>query len=214
MTTQPPFSLHFYQDQITVTRRQGLSLAHYPVDARDLLAALRDLPISSGLLPCGRPDRPLHMLAWRCRQGAVSLTAYLPPWQQTVTLLDGAGREYTYTLPLPPTLLQGEERRYRLFALAGPPAGPATPLYRYPLPNIHDNGVICAGDAGLPTAAADTLDAALDALFAARFQAHLLNQRCRRYPDDVRRLLADLDSAAAFPLDELLPAGNTLSTLL
>lgn len=214
MTTLPPFSLHFHQDQITVTRRQGVSLAHYPVDARDLLAALRDLPISSGLLPCGRPDRPLHMLSWRRRQDSTCLTAYLPPCRQTISLLDGRGREYRYTIPLPPTILQGEERRYRLFALAAPPAGPTTPLYRYPLPNIHDHGAVCAGDANLPSAAADTLDAALDTLFAARFQAHLLNQRCRRYPDDVRRLLAALDGAAAFPLDELLPAGGTLSDLL
>ena len=214
MTTPPPFSLHFYRDQITLTRRVGVSLAHYPVDARDLLAALRDLPIASGLLPIGRNDRPLHTLAWRHRQGRASLTAYLPPWQQPLRLLDGRGREYRYTVPLPPTIFQGEERQYRLFALAGPPAGPDTPLYRYPLPDIYDHGGICPGDVTLPVAAADTLETALDALFAARFHTHLLNQRCRRYPDDIRRLLADLDGAAAFPLDELLPAGCTLANLL
>jgi hypothetical protein len=46
------------------------------------------------------------------------------------------------------------------------------------------------------------------------FNADLSRNKCRSYPEDVRRLWAELDGRKRFLLSELLPARRSLHTLL
>jgi hypothetical protein len=46
------------------------------------------------------------------------------------------------------------------------------------------------------------------------FSGDLVRLKCRSYPDDARRLWAELDGRKRFPLSELLPTRITLADLL
>ena len=80
-------------------------------------------------------------------------------------------------------------------------------LYHCPTPNVHPNGLICQGSAPFPACASDTVEQALSLFLEdSLFNGDLVANRCRSFPEDVRKLWMQLEEAKRFPVRELAPA--------
>ena len=116
---------------------------------------------------------------------------------------------------MPPLLFVGSGAAYHVFAVRRRPSNDREPLYEAPCPNVHHIGNICQGDAPFPVCSAQSIRPALDLfLEGSAFNAHLSNGKCQSYPDDVRRLWAELAGKKRFPLAELVPIRQSLGHLL
>jgi hypothetical protein len=80
-------------------------------------------------------------------------------------------------------------------------------LYHCPTPNVHPNGVICQGSVSFPVCASDTIELALSLfLEGSLFNGDLVANRCRSFPDDVRKLWVQLEGMKRFPAGQLVKA--------
>jgi hypothetical protein len=150
-----------------LTRRQNDVVQTYIVDDKTiatLFAPARS--ISTGFMP---PD----ILAWGIdAQETEWVVAYFKPAVREVVLRDG-GKTERLTLPFPGCVLRGRGRSYAIWAVKRRPRNANAPLYRFPAPNVHARGAICAGGAAFPQASIATMDAALDTFFTSAFNDHL-----------------------------------------
>jgi PRTRC genetic system protein B len=206
----PRLRLDFYNTAVLMSRWEDDGrVTAYPVSIHDVVAACADRPLSSGLLPP-------NVLFWKRQAGDASLAVYVPArrWRAR---LDGGGNAdpIEYHLPLPPFVFVGDGAVYRIFAVKGRSSDERERLYRAPCPNVHNGGAICQGNAPFPACSPQTIQAALTLFMeGSLFNGDLSRLKCRAYPDDVRRLWAELDGRKRFPLSELLPTRITLADLL
>lgn len=106
---------------------------------------------------------------------------------------------------LPPLLLVGRGRDYRLFALGTTVSfNPKATLYLAPLPNVYPDGRICWGNIQPPLAqpTATGIGQAWQQFIGSDFTDHLANHKSLIYSQDVRYSL--LLQVAAYPLTDLV----------
>jgi hypothetical protein len=192
----PRARLDLYDEAVVLTRYEGDDRrASFPVAVDDLVAAFSRVPVSSGLLPP-------NCLFWGWENGQTRMGIYVPGrrWRlQTV--------ERTFHIPLPPLVFLGAGVQYRVYAVKRRPRAMPIELYHCPTPNVHPNGVICQGSAPFLACASDTIEQALTLfLEGSLFNSDLAAGKCRRFPDDVRKLWMQLDGAKRFPIGELARA--------
>lgn len=191
----PRARLDLYEEAVVLTRYEGRDRrTSYPVAVDDLVAAFSRLPVSSGLLPP-------NCLFWGRENGETRIAIYVPGrrWR-----LQTAKR--TFHIPLPPLVFLGAGVQYHIFAVRHRPRAMPFELYHCPTPNVHPNGVICQGSAPFPACASDTIEQALSLfLETSLFNGDLATGKCRRFPDDVRKLWKRLVSVKRFPVGELAP---------
>lgn len=199
---QPRAALHLFDDAVLYTRyHEEGGTTSYPVDARDVVATLGQLPVGTGLLP-------RDTLFWSRVQGEERLARYVPA--RCWTLQSTVG---THRIPLPPFVFGGQGTAYFAFALKRYPRGPHEPLYRFPAANLS-GGQICMGGTPMPMCTAATLDAALSLfLVGSRFNDHQQGERCRSHPTTIYDLWARLEGKRRFPLGELVPSRYTLDAI-
>jgi hypothetical protein len=196
---QPKIRLDFYESAIFLTRFDDGGLTTYPVSVHDVAHACAGIPLTTGLLPP-------NTLFWERQGDAVTLALFVPARRWHMQLADSR----TYHLPMPPFIFTGRGRTYYAYAVKARPHQPPIPLWRMPCPNIHGNGQICPGNTTFPECSAATIEAALQLVMeGSQFNADLVAQKCRTYPDDVRRLWHELDGRPRFPLRQLLPMTPT-----
>ncbi len=163
----PLAQINLYAQCTTLTRRQDDVVQTYIVDDKmiaTLFAPARS--ISTGFMPP-------HILAWGIdAQETEWVVAYFKPAVREVVLRDG-GKTERLTLPFPGCILRGRGRSYAIWAVKRRPQNANAPLYRFPAPNVHTRGAICAGGATFPKASIATMDAALDTFFTSAFNDHL-----------------------------------------
>jgi PRTRC genetic system protein B len=206
----PRLRLDFYNTAVLLSRwEEDGRLTSYPVAIHDVVAACAGMPLSSGLLPP-------HVLFWQRQAAQPVLAVYVPARRWRVQLEGGgAAGPIHYRLPLPPLVFAGCGPAYQLWAVKRRPADEREPLYHAPCPNVHSRGGVCQGNAPFPLCSPQTIQAALTLFMeGSLFNADLSRGKCRSYPDDVRRLWAELDGRPRFPLSELRPASLRLQDLM
>ena len=193
----------------------------YVVDPAEVAAALAGLDLGSGLLP-------ENCLFWSKKGGWDRLGIYLPPqtWLVTVRNEDqahstdpstssGGTSGQAWRVPLPGLVFTGYEYNYSLWAVTDRPAGPATPLYMAPCPNVSLEGV-CRGNAPFPRTTTTTMWQAVDIFFSSKFNRDLSNAKSQAYPDcilDQWRALAQAGTET-YPLEDLVQTRLTLGGLI
>jgi hypothetical protein len=132
---------------------------------------------------------------------------------------------------MPPLVFVGDGSSYKIFAvkkrpalslsvssrqaLSKRPSSEHDHLYHAPCPNVHTTGGICQGNTPFPVCSPRNIQTALTLFMeGSYFNADLSSGKCQSYPDDVRRLWAELDGRKRFPLSELAPAQRTIHNLL
>jgi PRTRC genetic system protein B len=116
---------------------------------------------------------------------------------------------------MPPLVFVGRGRAYSIYAVKKRPSSAGVPLYHVPAPNVFAGGNICVGNTPFPDCSTQTIAGALTLFWeGSAFNSHLSQDKCRRYPGDVRRLWQDLEGKKRFPLSELVPMNKTLLQLI
>jgi len=115
-------------------------------------------------------------------------------------------------VPLPALAFFGCDDNYYLWALRGVSLEPKAQLYRAPLPNINEHGLICFGSNQRPRVSAASFAEAWRLFLAAPFNDHHADGLSREFPEDVRRQLAKLyrERAKRYPARDLVRIDNTL----
>lgn len=204
-----------YTESIWRTCYQGNKpLQRDEVDPLELARALAGLDSGTGLLP-------QNILFYRQAGQQIHLGLYLPP---AVQILHVDGQKQTaYQIPVPPLVFTGQNKTYRLYALARPGwPEPETPLYRAPFPNVYnqltryERSGICHGSAEFPVAAPETIRPAAQLFFESRFNHDLAQGKSKKYPQSVLLLWQEIvDSKLdAYPVNDLVPADLKMEDLL
>lgn len=200
----PRLRLDFYPTAVLMSRwKEDGRVTTYPVSIHDVVSACTSVELTSGLLP---PDT----LFWQQRADQIGLGIYVRArrWQ-----VQTEGQ--SYHIPMPPFVFVGSGTSYHIFAVKQRPRHAHDRLYHAPCPNVHATGGICQGNTPFPICSPQNIQTALQLFMEeSYFNADLSRGKCRRYPDDVRRLWAELDGQKRFPLSELVPAQRALHSLL
>ena len=87
-----------------------------------------------------------------------------------------------------------------------------TVLYAAPLPNVGKNGSVCQGNTeGEWVFEPFTARDGLASFWESAFGNHSVDNKCRKYPDDVRLLLYELHGSTVFPTGELVSMEKTIT---
>lgn len=121
-------------------------------------------------------------------------------------------------LPLPALVLLGKGTDYFLWsAKAKRKITPDTALAVAPLPNVGGefSGKVCFGKNDVPEARAENIDTVWDLIFDTPFNRDHQTQKCKSYPDDVRKLLFSLseNNRKSFPSSELIESTTTIANV-
>ena len=208
--TPPRLRLDFYPSAVLLSRweEDGRIVAH-PVSVHDVVGACTNIGFSSGLLPP-------NTLFWKQRGDRPVLGIYVPARRWRLRVETGnRGQERVYQVPMPPFVFVGSGNSYQIFAVKRRPRDEHEPLYHAPCPNVHPHGGICPGNTLFPTCSPQTIEEALELFMAGSlFNGDLNRGKCRRHPDDVRQLWAELEGRSRFPLSELVSCNKRLQGLL
>lgn len=204
---RPRLSVTFTNESTYVTKfdQTGAPTVTYPVAVGDVANAFKDFGASTGLLA---PDT----LWWSSENGVTEIAIWLPPVRRTI--LFDAGRK-THRLTLPPMgfVWVGQGTHYRIFAVQQRPTSTKKTLYHAPLPNVHDDGVVCPGDVKFPKCSADTIQAAADLFWSSHFNSDLSANKLRDGGDNLFKDLQALSGKRQFPFDRLI-AAETVGNLI
>jgi hypothetical protein len=211
----PSLILSFYSFGVMLRKTDGEQTTEYPVDpAQVALALAAKVSFDTGLLG---GDTLL------VRQEGVKKTIveYRPPGK-TGLYLDGS--EAPLRVPLPGLVMirvtaDDKAPVYGVYAVKRRPDTLAIPLFHAPLPNVFGSGAICWGtvqrvtDTSLRSA---RLAQDWTMLLGSPFGDHAVGGKSKRQPQDIRKLLIDLESQQArrYPAGDLIPVRKTLAQVL
>jgi len=203
----PLAQVTIYSDLVLLTRDDGTGWRSYPVSPDALAQVFSNAPNVFGILP-------QNTLGCGTISGVRYYAVYVPPQRVTIRT---PGREYT--IPLPPLVWAGQGKDYRVYALAEADyPTKEVALYQAPFPNTYKDGRICWGDVReLKDASPNTLMPMLGLfLEGSLFNSHVANDKSIRRPGSILALYDDLvaEQADTYPLDDLLPVGNSIVWLL
>ena len=215
LTEQPSLILSFYSYGIMLRKQEGTLVTEYPIDPAQLALALAaKVTFDTGLLGGN---------TLLVRQDGVKKTIveYRPP-QKTGIFLDGS--EVALRVPLPGLVLirvttEDKAPQYGVYAVKRRPENTDIPLFHAPIPNVFGSGGICWGtvprveDTALRSSwlAADFM-----MLLGSAFGDHAVGGKSRRQPQDIRKLLIELEGkkATRYPTGDLIPVKKTLGQVL
>jgi len=132
------------------------------------------------------------------------------------------GKEEALRVPLPHLILirttrESKQADYKLFACAKRPESLTDTLYHAPLPNVFSSGGICWGSVSRSKTDSISLKADWEALLGSRFGNHACGGKCKSHPDDIRKMLLELNEnqrRRVYPKRELVAAKTTLAKIL
>lgn len=198
--------LDLFQESIVVTRYDdGRPVTCYEVAADDVAAAFSGVPLSTGLLP-------RDCLFYARRDGQELLAVYIPPGRRTLIARLDPDRRREFDLPLPAFIFIGQGSQYRIFAVKQRP-GERERLFRPPLPNVYDDGRICAGNVNFPPCSAKTIHTVAGLFFASEFNHHLAGGKSTEHPESIFDLWSAIGGAENFPIDDLVKTRLVLANL-
>lgn len=215
LNEQPSLILSFYSFGVMLRKTDGEQTTEYPVDpAQVALALAAKVTFDTGLLGG-------NTLLVRQEGVKKTIVEYRPP-QKTGLFLDGSAA--ALRLPLPGMVMirvTAEDKApvYGVYAVKRRPETPDTPLFHAPLPNVFGSGAICWGtvqrvtDTALRSA---RLAEDWTMLLGSSFGDHAVGGKSKRQPQDIRKLLVDLEAQKArrYPTGDLIPVKKTLAQVL
>jgi len=163
----PRAQITLCDETIYLTRfDRGAPSATYPVAARHVAEAFGDLRgATTGLLPA-------DALFFMENKGRARIGVWIPSAVRSITFAAGR-RPQVWRVPLPGCVFVGEGVHYDLYAALDRPTAENSPLYKMPLPNVHDDGHICAGNVQFPVCSAATVHTAAALFFGSEFNHDL-----------------------------------------
>jgi len=191
---------------ITRHDRTGAPALTYPAAIGEVCNAFNQFGASTGLLP---PDT----LFWSSRGGVLHIGVWLSPARRTIRLQVTEEVE-TLTAPLPGLMVVGQGTQYSVFALTERPTTGREMMYQAPLPNVHENGAVCAGNVQFPAASAEMMGQAVALFFESLFNHDLSGGRIRT--GELLPFLRKLSrsKAGTFPADQLVATGVTVNEFI
>jgi hypothetical protein len=127
-------------------------------------------------------------------------------------------------VPLPGMVLMGVGSQYRIWAVGKSNSqfktgqfDPEAFIHAAPLPNVYDDGQICWGNGRPPVADGQGVGRAWAMFIGSDFTNHLVENKSRQHPKDIRFLLAELAVSTAltknkgktpYPMNDLNPYLN------
>jgi len=193
--------LDLYQDSIIFYLVDGKTIHTKMVSARDVtMALLREVPMSSGLLPQGA-------LWWRQSKNGPQFALWRPPGVWKVALvLEPFKPPRRFKLPMPGLIfICSPGRQPRIYAAKKRPASPRDVIYHAPLFNIFSNGDTCAGTHKFPPDVSEIPESFFASFFTREAQ---YNERSKKYPKDLLQLWEELDGKARYPMKDLVRIGT------
>ncbi len=198
--------LDLFEQSIVLTRyKSGAPLSVYEISPDALAVAFSGLPVMTGLLP-------QDCLFYAGASSVVRLGIYLPPGTHTLTV---AGEPDKWSVPLPGLVFVGNGGQYRVFAVKQRPAEAAERLFYAPLPNVYQDGKICAGSVSFPACSTATIHTAAKLFLGSGFNRDLSAGKCRAHNDNVLELLKELslENRDVFPANQLVKTELKLEDL-
>ena len=210
---KPSLQLSFFSYGATLRKSVDGAVSEYPVNPALVAQALiGEITFSSGFIP--------NNVIYHAQKGVKKTVVSFRKRQRTGIWLEG--REEALRVPLPDMILikttrGGLNPDYKAFATYGKPQNLNVALYNLPLPNIYTGGGICWGSVSRPNN--DSLDLSEDwaSLLGSAFGNHSCGNKCKSYPDDIRKFLIELHNnpkRRVYPKRELIPAKTTLTNIL
>lgn len=181
--------------------------------------AFTGVPVDTGWLPPEVVRAGLNM-------GVEWCVAFLPPGRHELEITVGTPgkdeRAEKFLCPLPGLALVGMQTDYHLFALKTDRFDPHYQLevFRTPLPNVMENGILCPGLLKLPRCTPRTILKAWEMFRGNTFNNHAASGKSKSNPEDVRVVLRELAAqgeSARYPLADLerySEQGMTLDKLI
>ena len=206
MDNVPRVTVTLTDEACWITRhdRTGAPTLTYPATITDVCNAFNRFGASTGLLPA-------DTLFWTERAGVLRIGVWLPPARRTIHLHVKADPE-KLRVPLPGLMFVGQGTNYSVYALTERPITGNEMLYHAPLPNVHENGLICAGSVQFPLASGATLAQAVQLFFESLFNHDLSGGKVRK--GELLPTLRKLKRASVFPSDQLVATGVTVNELI
>jgi PRTRC genetic system protein B len=205
----PRATITLTDETVWLTRHdeRGSPVATYPVAANDVAAAFNVFGADTGLLP-------EHTLFWQMRGGQMRVGVWLPPAKRTIQFAAGR-RAVTLTIPLPGFVFVGQGTRYWIHAASKRPATARDWLYLAPLPNVHDDGSICAGTVKFPKKCTPgTISEAARLFFESEFNHDLGASKVQGWSGSLLGFLKSLNRQRQFPAERLAPSALTIGDVV
>lgn len=131
---------------------------------------------------------------------------FMPGCKVTVTL----GKSEAITVPIPSTLLVGVNQAHYLLAVKGKTFDPMGQLFHAPFPNVHPDGKICWGKNEKPKVEANSAEAVWSLFFNSPFNGDLVQNKSKKFQEDVRKQLKALVGESTFPVKSLVQKENQI----
>jgi len=193
--------LDFYQESVVMYLLESGTITTRVVSARDIaLALLKEVPLSSGLLPEGA-------LWWRHGKDGAEVALWRPPKVWPVALqLEPFKPPKRLRLPMPGLIFVcSPGRPPRVYAAKRRPRDGEEFIYHAPLFNVFHDGRTCAGSHRYP----DRIDEIPESFMVSFFTVDAQWQgRSQRYPNDLLQLWQEIDGKRRYPLGDLVPLGK------
>lgn len=184
--------------------KDGRPATAFEVSPADLVAAFSGVPLATGLLP--------KNCLFYARSGQEErLAVYLPAAVRTLAVAVMQQRT-EYKIPLPPLVFLGQGLSYWVHAVKQYP-GPDEGLFLAPLPNVHNDGRICAGSVKFPPCSAATIYKAVEAFFGSDFNLDLAAGKSKK-KTNLMEMLEGLQGKDNYPLGDLVPSRIALADLV
>jgi len=190
--------LDFYQDTTVLYLVDKGVITTRVVSARDVaLALLREVPLSSGLLPEGT-------LWWRQGRDGAEVALWRPPRVWPVALVtEPLKPPRRFRLPMPGLVFVCSlGKSPRVYAAKRKPKKLEDTIYHAPLFNLFQDGRTCPGTHSFPADIGEIPESFFTSFFSMEAS---YRGRSKKYPDDLLKLWEELDGKKRYPLGDLVP---------
>jgi len=184
--------MHAVDDGVVSTRM---------VKAQDVvMALLRNVPLSSGILPAGT-------LWWSQTRDGPAVALWRRPQIWKVALMTEPFKPpRRMALPMPGLIFVCQPARPPwVYAAKKRPTRPEDQIYHAPLFNLFRDGRTCSGTHKFPA----DIEEIPESFFASFFSPEAdVTGRSQSHPDSLLRLWEELDRKKRYPLGDLVPLGK------
>ena len=192
--------LDFYRDTTIMYLVENEVIVTRVVSARDVaLALLREVPLSSGLLP-------EDALWWSQGRDGPEVALWRAPRVWPVALQEEAFKPpRRLRLPMPGLIfICSPGRPPRVYAAKRRPKRLEDTIYHAPLFNVFPDGRTCPGSHRFP----EDVGQNPGSFFTSFFTRELGRGKSKKFPDDLLKMWEELDGKTRYPLGDLVALGK------
>jgi len=169
--------------------------------------AFSGIPVDSGWLPPG-------IVRWGNGKLGEWCVAFVPPAPHLLEFTKDPGANSDWKehadvtrveVWLPGLVFFGLSNQYYIWAVKTETLKPHNEIYRCPLPNVEETGLICWGPYNPPRCTTKSISEAFKLFINSTFNNHRADGKSKRFREDVRLMLTELAAAGGpYPVDDLM----------